>query len=296
MKKRTQPKSKAYRSKDFIDKNDPLVKSFLEDISAYSVLPNNELIPLIIKAQAGDEDARKKVEQANCRLLVRIAMSFQYSTISLNDLVQEGYKGLHEAIYKYDPSKGVPFAHFSSWWIKMRIMKYMWWYTTTIRLPETQRLAINKLVKISSKFISEHDRVPTYEELIELSKLSSQKVKNYIDLFNCGNVKNAISLEAAEKEVSSITEDLPGPEEVTDKHLMIEAVTRCLDTLSFKHQEFLKDYYGIDRPVVPVGVMAKRSGTTTENIRQKRARLIKYLKANCFAELAPYAELDGKQN
>lgn len=290
MNRRKQPRRRVNQSNRFLDREDPLLKSFLAEISKTKPLSDEEQSELILAAQKGDISARQKVGTANCRLLVRIAREFQSVNISINDLIQEGYKGLDEAISKYNPEKKVPFAHFAAWWIKMRIMKYIWWYQTTVRLPETQRLAINKLIRISTKFISEHGRVPSMEELLESSGLSEQKVKNFVNLFNCGNLKSVQNIDDLGDDTAVVVEKDPGPEEITDKHIVAEAIEQCLGTLSHKHQEFLRDYYGIGRPAVPVGEMARRCGSTTENIRQKRARLVRYLKENCTASLVPYAD------
>ena len=290
MNRRTQPRRRVNQSNRYLDREDPVLKTFLADIAKYKPLTPEEQNVLITEAQQGNTASRQKVGMCNCRLVVRIAREFQSVNISVNDLIQEGYRGLDEAILKYNPEKRVPFAHFAAWWIKMRIMKYIWWFQTTVRLPETQRLAINKLIRISTKFISEQGRVPSMEELLDSSGLSEQKVKNYVNLFNYGNLKSTQNIDDLEEDTADLIEQEPSPEEVADKHIVADAVAQCLDTLSHKHQEFLRDYYGIGRPAVPVNEMARRCGSTTENIRQKRARLVRYLKENCSASLAPYAD------
>lgn len=290
MNRRTQPRRRTNQCNKYLDREDPVLKAFLADIAKYKPLTPEKQNVLITEAQQGNTTSRQKVGMCNCRLVVRIAREFQSVNISVNDLIQEGYKGLDEAILKYNPEKKVPFAHFAAWWIKMRIMKYIWWFQTTVRLPETQRLAINKLIRISAKFISEQGRVPSMEELLDSSGLSEQKVKNYVNLFNYGNLKSTQNIDDLEEDTASLAERKLSPEEVTDKHIVADAIAQCLDTLSYKHQEFLRNYYGIGRPAVPVNEMARRCGSTTENIRQKRARLVKYLKENCSASLAPYAD------
>lgn len=289
MRKRRQPKRWKTNDESYLDRKDHILRSFLSEVSRQEILTSEQLLDLIKRAQAGSTAARHKVGLCNCRLVVRIAKEFQSVNISINDLIQEGYIGLDDAITRYDPKRKVPFAHFASWWIKMRIMDYIWWYQTTVRIPESQRLAVNKLIKISAKFIAEHARVPSMEELLETSGLSEQKVQNYFNLFNEGNLTQSSSISAEHENTLSFIDNGPSPEETTDKNIVTEAITQCLDTLSEKHQEFLRDYYGLGRPAVPVGKMAEITGTTTENIRQKRARLIKYLQENCSEDLAPYA-------
>lgn len=287
---RVQPQRGTNQSNRYLDREDPILKAFLASISQYKPLPKTEQLKLITAAQNGNSKAREKVGLSNCRLVIRIAREFQSVNLSVNDLIQEGYIGLNDAIDKFNINKNVPFAHFASWWIKMRIMRFIWWCQTTIRLPETQRMAIHKLIKISAKFIAEQGRVPSMEELLETSGLSEQKVKNYINLFNYGNLKSPTKLDDLDHESKVLTDTAAGPEELTDRSIITKAISQCLDTLSEKHQEFLKDYYGIGRPAVPVKELARRCGSSTENIRQKRARLVKYLRENCYADLAPYAD------
>jgi len=327
MNKNLQPKQDPNKHNRFLDRKDPLLKSFLSDISKYPPLPKEKQIELILKAQQGDIKARQKVGTANCRLLVRIAKNFQEANVHINDLIQEGYKGLDEAISKFDPSKKVGFANFAAWWIKMRILKYTWWHKRLVRLPETQKLAINKLLKVSSKFLVEHGRAPYEDELKELTGAPDQAIKYFVDLYSYSHVNSAwdsdnfgalfrgvtgVSFtETVDRKVggrdlresigtrkidsSQIDTDIMdtslSPEEITDKNIVTEAIEQCLDTLTVKQQEFLRDYYGLGRPAVPVKEMAKRSKTSTENIRQKRVRLIRYLKENCSKSLAPYAEI-----
>lgn len=172
----------------------------------------------------------------------------------------------------------------------MKILKYIWWYQTTVRLPETQRTGINKLLKISMKFINEHERVPSMEELLEASGLSEKMVKNYYNLFDGGNLKCLENVDDLEASGQAPADDGKTIEEETDENLIKEGIAKCLDTLSHRHQEFLRDYYGIGRPAVAVSELARRIGSTTENIRQKRARLVRYLRENCANDLAPYAD------
>lgn len=288
--KRVQPKRGLSQNNSYLDREDPILKQFLSEINKYPVLTQEEIVGIIGKAQSGDKQARDKIATSNLRLVVRIAREFQSINLSINDLIQEGYLGLDLAIDKYEVSKGVPFSHFAPWWIKMKILKYIWWFQTTVRLPETQRSGINKLLKISQKFISEHCRVPSMEELLEKSGLSEQMVKNYCNLFDCGNLKGTLNIDDLEQEGRSPADTSSTAEELTDENIIREGIAQCLDTLSHKHQEFLRDYYGIGRPKVSVSDLAARIGSTTENIRQKRARLVRYLRENCHQQLAPYAD------
>ena len=292
---RTQPQRGTNQSNQYLDRKDPVLKQFLADISKFKVIKNSELVPLIISAQAGNREDRQKAIEGNYRLLVRIAKEFQSVNISINDLIQEGYIGLDEAVSKFNPEKNVPFAHFASWWIKMRILKYIWWNQTTVRIPETQRTGMYKLLKISTRFIAEAQRVPSITELLEASGLSEKMVKNYLNLFNAGDLQSSKNIDEMPDDAVPM-DTAPLPDVDTDTHIIQEAVSNCLDTLRPKHQEFLRDCFGIGRPAVTVTEMARRCGSSAENIRQKKARLIHYLQENCWGDLAPYLdEINNKK-
>lgn len=287
---RKQPRRALGRHNQWLDREDPTLKRFLAEVATYPVITGQELTDLIRQAKNGDKASRDKVVQSNCRLLVRIAKEFQSINLSINDLIQEGYLGLDESIDKYNPDKNVPFPYFAAWWIKMKIIKFIWWNQTTIRLPESQKVGINKLLKISTRFIAENGRVPSMQELLDTSGLSERMVKNYYNLFNEGNLQGTQSLEELPEETYGKPDSSKSPEDEVNDHIIAEAVSKCLDTLHPAHQEFLRDYYGIGRPALAVSQMARKSGSSTENIRQKRVRLIRYLRENCTAMLAPYAD------
>lgn len=287
MKKRKQPKKPLTNKNRFIFREDALTKQFLEEIAAYPVLSNEDTVELIRKAQAGCKESLESVVNGNVRLLVRMGKEFQTDSVSLLDLVQEGYIGLHESIMKFDPKKRVPFAHYSSWWIKMRMMRYVYWNQNNIRLPETQRVAITQLSNISSRFLAEHGRYPFAEELVTLSGLSRTKVDNYLGMFYSGNIQQ-ILIDDVQDEVESNSS--PSPEEETDMSIIRDAISNCLDTLSQAHSEFIKDFFGLGRPAMTIKQLAKKEGCSIENIRQRKERLIAYLRQNCHGMLSDYLD------
>ena len=289
MKKR-QPRNKKGRRKIALYRKDPLFKTFLSDIRKLPLLSPNKQVSLILQAQKGDAEARKQLGECNARLLVRIALDYANHKLHINDLIQEGYIGLNEAIDKFNPDKNVPFPHYASWWIKMRILRYIQWCQDAIRLPESQKSSINKLFEISTIFTSEHMRKPTIEELVDLSGMTKDTVRNFALHCDYDRFHDTVVTDDDEELTLALPSSEVTPEEMTDRNIITEAISKCLDTLSERHQEFLRDYYGIGRPAVRVCDMAKRTNTSTENIRQMRARLIKYLQNNCSEDLAPYYE------
>lgn len=272
----------------YLDRTDPLLKSFLKELSRKPVLSPDKQVPFILEAQAGNMKARKKVGECNCRLIVRIAKKYQSKAVSINDLIQEGYIGLNEAIDNFNPDKEVPFPHYAAWWIRVHITRYLEWHKNSVRLPESQLRAFHKLMKISTHFVASNFCKPSMEELMELSGFTKEKVQLFLEMYQLNQQGEYAGCEDYDKLNVVLHDSSPSPEEVTDKNIVTEAIAQCLDTLSEKHQEFLRDYYGIGRPAVSVTELSRRTKTTTENIRQMRVRLIKYLQNNCSEDLAPY--------
>lgn len=265
--------------------DDEILKQFMKDISKYPVIPRSQINDLVVAAQYGDKEAREKVIHGNLRLVIRIATSFQSSSVSINDLIQEGYLGLDEAIDQFAPEKKVPFANFASWWIKSRIVKFVWWYKTTVRIPESQRTGVNKLAHICLRHLEEYGELPSVEELLEASKLSPKTVNNFCAIFN--NSDREVEMEPLDDTIDCQDDEL-SPEELTDRSLLADAVAQCLDRLKPKHREFLKHYYGIGTKPLTLKELAKKFGKTHETVRAKRIRLVNYLRKHFSEELTPY--------
>lgn len=283
---RRQPRKKSNATNQFIDHTDPILKQFLKEIAKYPVYSYNETANLVKQAQQGDEIARDNVLKSNYRLLVRIAKNFQTNIISINDLIQEGYTGLELAIDKFKPEKKVPFPHFAAWWIKMKIMKYLWANKDLVRLPETQQLGINKLNRIVISFYPKYGRDPTEEELVKLSGLSKSIVANFCEIFNFGDLKPP-------KNISDIRDDklLPATntvEKTVDKSLLKECILKCLDSLSEDQQTFIKDLYGIDTRMKSISELAEEEHVTPQVIRSKRDKILKQIKEQHKDELINY--------
>ena len=286
-----QPKG-LWRPNNFLDRTDPLLKQFMLDVHKYPVLSMNEVRELIAKAHEGDLKARNKVMESNYRLVIRIAKEFQSRNMGINDFIQEGMIGLAEAIDKFNLNKGVPFPHFASWYIKMRILKYIWWNQTTVRIPENQREGMKKLFTISTKYISRHGVIPSMEKLMEESGLTEEVVQNYYKLFDSGKLKTSVILKDNEFEAAAATKEFDAPDNVAERNIAREKIAQCLDTLKPHQKRFLQEYYGIDTVQVPVKEMARRRGHSVESIRQRRARLIEKLRKYCSADLSAYLDIE----
>lgn len=233
-----QPKG-LWRPNNFLDRTDPLLKSFMKDVQRYPVLASRELRELITQAQKGDTKARNKVVESNLRLVIRIAKEFQSQNMDINDFIQEGMFGLTEAVGRYDVKRTVPFPHFAAWYIKMRIIKYIWWNQTTIRIPENQREGMKKLFRISAKYVTEHGIIPSMEKLMDESGLPESVVINYYKMFGSGKMKTSAELTDREFESVSQTSEFDAPDNEADRNIAREKIGQCLDTLEPAQKKFL---------------------------------------------------------
>lgn len=285
-----QPQRKVNQNNQWLDRRDPVLKQFLKDISHKPMLPDEEIRKLIPLAKNGNVRARDKIVESNYRLLVRIAKEFQSNNMSINDLIQEGFFGLLFAINKYDISKEIPFVNYASWWIKTKMLKYIWWNQTTVRLPESQRSDMNKLLTMSEEFIQREHRVPSMEELLDACSMSEKVISKFLELFSDGNLRSTEDIQAM-----SDNDDIPdptevNPEEVIDSSIRHDALMQCIGTLKKKDQEFLKDYYGLGRPALLQKEMAKKRGRTVESLRLRHHSIIKRLQQNCMEDLSKYID------
>lgn len=129
----------------FTDNKDPLLVTYLRDISKYKILDSSEINELIIEAQKGNDIARNKVVNSNLRFVVTIAKQFQHRGVPLMDLIEAGNLGLIYSVDKFNVDKGFTFLSYAVWWIKQFIYKSIYWTSKVVRLPMSQQLLVNSI-------------------------------------------------------------------------------------------------------------------------------------------------------
>ena len=260
--------------------DDP-VKLYLKDIGNYPLLSADEEAELAERASQGDSEAKKRLEEANLRLVVSIAKKYVGRGMQFLDLIQEGNIGLIRAVDKFDHSKGFKLSTYATWWIRQAITRAIADHSRNIRLPVHMVETHNKIKKAANVILSQTNREPTHEEIAEMIGISPDKVREVIRFS-----QDTLSLETpiGEEEDSHLGDFLPddnapAPEESAHNTMLKEQLNEVLATLTEREAMVLKLRFGLDdnkaRTLEEVG---ERFDVTRERIRQIEAKALRKLR------------------
>ncbi len=260
--------------------DDP-VRMYLKEIGRVPLLTAAEEVELAKQILAGDEAARRRLAEANLRLVVSIAKRYVGRGMLFLDLIQEGNLGLIKAVEKFDYSKGFKFSTYATWWIRQAITRAIADQARTIRIPVHMVETINKLIRVSRKLLQELGRDPTPEEIAKEMGLTEERVREILKIS-----QEPVSLETpiGEEEDSHLgdfieDEDSPAPAEAASYSLLKEQLEEVLDTLTPREEKVLRLRFGLDdgraRTLEEVG---KVFGVTRERIRQIEAKALRKLR------------------
>ena len=260
---------------------DDHVKMYLKEIGKVDLLDADEEIDLAKRMSEGDEEAKKRLAEANLRLVVSIAKRYVGRGMLFLDLIQEGNLGLIKAVDKFDYSKGYKFSTYATWWIRQAITRAIADQARTIRIPVHMVETINKLVRISRQLVQELGREPTTEELAKELNLSVEKVREISKIS-----QEPVSLETpiGEEEDSHLgdfipDDDAPAPAEVASFVMLKEQLEDVLKTLTPREAKVLRLRFGLEdgrpRTLEEVG---KEFDVTRERIRQIEAKALRKLR------------------
>ncbi len=260
--------------------DDP-VRMYLKEIGKVPLLSADEEIELAKKMEQGDEEAKKKLCEANLRLVVSIAKRYVGRGMLFLDLIQEGNLGLIKAVDKFDWKKGYKFSTYATWWIRQAITRSIADQARTIRIPVHMVETINKLIRVSRQLLQEYGREPTPEEIAAVMEISEDKVREILKI-----AQEPVSLETpiGEEEDSHLgdfipDDDVPAPAEAAAFSMLKEQLVEVLDTLTEREQKVLKLRFGLEdgrpRTLEEVG---KRFDVTRERIRQIEAKALRKLR------------------
>ena len=254
------------------DRSDNALRTFFREISKIPMVSTEEEIELSKKIANGDQEALNKLVSANLRFVVSVAKQYQNRGLPLLDLIQEGYFGAVEAAKKFSPDKGCKFISYAVWWIRQAIVLALSSQSRTIRVPMNQVLSIGKIKKESEKFEQENYRLPSSEELAERINTETSKVDQSIIAFN-----KSVSLDSPLKtdETSSLLDIVKNDNaDETDSSLdsqnLAKELRYILTKLSYREQDILRMFYGIDMDNMQKEEIANRFGITCERVRQIR--------------------------
>lgn len=260
--------------------DDP-VRMYLKEIGKVPLLSADEEIELAKRMEQGDEEAKKRLCEANLRLVVSIAKRYVGRGMLFLDLIQEGNLGLIKAVDKFDYTKGYKFSTYATWWIRQAITRSIADQARTIRIPVHMVETINKLIRVSRQLLQTYGREPSPEEIAEEMGISVDKVREIQKI-----AQEPVSLETpiGEEEDSHLgdfipDEDVPAPAEAAAFSMLKEQLVEVLDTLTEREQKVLKLRFGLDdgraRTLEEVG---KEFDVTRERIRQIEAKALRKLR------------------
>ena len=260
--------------------DDP-VRMYLKEIGKVPLLTADEEIELAKRMETGDEEAKKRLCEANLRLVVSIAKRYVGRGMLFLDLIQEGNLGLIKAVDKFDYTKGYKFSTYATWWIRQAITRSIADQARTIRIPVHMVETINKLIRVSRQLLQTYGREPTPEEIAQEMGLPVDKVREIQKI-----AQEPVSLETpiGEEEDSHLgdfipDEDVPAPAEAAAFSMLKEQLLEVLDTLTEREQKVLKLRFGLEdgraRTLEEVG---KEFEVTRERIRQIEAKALRKLR------------------
>lgn len=260
--------------------NDP-VRMYLKEIGRVPLLSAEDEVALAKRIENGDEEAKRRLAEANLRLVVSIAKRYVGRGMLFLDLIQEGNMGLIKAVEKFDHKKGYKFSTYATWWIRQAITRAIADQARTIRIPVHMVETINKLIRVSRQLLQELGREPAPEEIAKEMELSVEKVREIMKI-----AQEPVSLETPigeedDSHLGDFIEDQEAlaPADAAAYELLKEQLEDVLDTLTEREENVLRLRFGLDdgrtRTLEEVG---KVFGVTRERIRQIEAKALRKLR------------------
>ena len=257
------------------------VRMYLKEIGRVELLSAEEEIELAKRIAQGDKEAKRRLAEANLRLVVSIARKYAGRGLMFLDLIQEGNMGLMKAVEKFDYRKGFKFSTYATWWIRQAISRAIADQARTIRIPVHMVETINKYIRVSRQLHQDLGREPTPEEIAQEMGLTPEKVREIMKI-----AQEPISLETPvwEENDSSLGDfiedhEVMAPADAASYEMLKEQISEVLDTLTEREESVLRLRFGLDdgrsRTLEEVG---KVFGVTRERIRQIEAKALRKLR------------------
>ena len=260
---------------------DDHVRMYLKEIGKVALLSGDEEIELAKRIENGDEEAKRRLAEANLRLVVSIAKKYVGRGMLFLDLIQEGNLGLLKAVEKFDYRKGYKFSTYATWWIRQAITRAIADQARTIRIPVHMVETINKLIRVSRQLLQELGRKPTDDELAAEMQMPVEKVRETRKI-----AQEPVSLETpiGEEEDSHLgdfipDDDIPAPADAAAFSLLKEQLNEVLNTLNERERDVLRLRFGlVDGKARTLEEVGSQFNVTRERIRQIEAKALRKLR------------------
>jgi RNA polymerase primary sigma factor len=258
------------------------LKCYYKDLSKINLVNGEKQTELVIKAQKGDEEAKKKLIESNLRFVVSIAQEYLYSKTPLEDLISDGNIGLIKAIDKFNPKKGVCFISYAVWWIRQSIIYSIYETGDIVRLPINRINIRNKILKSQEILHQELNREPTLSEIEYFSGIEKNDIKTY--WMSCNF---EVNLESTDTEGSDITvgEKLKNEDDFSIEKTMVREdvsndIKTVLSTLNQRESKILTLYFGLDNgSALNLREIGEEMDLTNERVRQIKDFALKKLRS-----------------
>lgn len=257
------------------------VRMYLKEIGRIPLLSSEEEIELAKRMEEGDEEAKKKLSEANLRLTVSIAKRYSGRGMQFLDLIQEGNLGLIKAVEKFDYRKGYKFSTYATWWIRQSITRAIADQARTIRIPVHMVETMNRVNRTSRRLLQEYGREPTPEEIAEAMNLPVERV---LEISKISQEPVSLETPIGEEEDSHLgdfiqDEHIPVPADEAAHTLLREQIEKVMDTLSEREQKVLALRFGLeDGKPHTLEEVGREFQVTRERIRQIEAKALRKLR------------------
>lgn len=276
---------------NFTDRTSMSVEKYLSDVSRLPMVTVDEEVELANRIHQGDEEAKKKLIEANLRFVISVAKSYQHMGMELADLINEGNIGLMTAAEKFDETKGFRFISFAVWWIRQSIINALAVHGRTVRLPLNQIGSLGKINKAIEKFLQENQRKPNEEELSEILNMEPKKIAETI---KNGTFDVSLNTPVNEEGDSTMEDMMSDPDaKKTDSLLIDESLKKDIDSLlnilPDKDQKIVKMSFGLGCMEMSFEEIGQTMKLSRERVRQIKEHAVRRLrKSSKVMILKPY--------
>ncbi len=270
-------------SKSITNRESQSIEKYLQEIGKVDLITAEEEVELAKRIKQGDQEALEKLVKANLRFVVSVAKQYQNSSLSLNDLINEGNVGLVKAAQKFDETKGFKFISYAVWWIRQSIMQALAEQSRLVRLPLNKVGSLSKINQAFAQLEQKYEREPTPEELAEALELGAEEIATTMRVSSRPVSVDAPFQEGESNSLLDVLED--GNAQETDEsmvysHSLSVETERSLSTLTERERDVIKLFFGIGEPY-PMSLedIGEKFGLTRERVRQIKDKAIEKLRS-----------------